>query len=260
LKIDKLLAGILGLALISGLVSPAFADPEMFTDPSGPLTPEQISNIQSAHNIVFDNGGEPAVAGFGYAILPNPIFQITLAEDFVIDSDTFVTDFHFVSSNEPTIIQYAIYSDKEGFPDTELVFGTSQDLGTNFIAGATYEVWFDLEDPFFAKAGEKHWFSIHSPVQESLFWRSCTGGFGEEPKISETIPIVAWDDNNADCLRFLLSGHLAPDEPVGGEFLPIDSTALVLAGLQTSAIWMLPVLAGIAGSAFGILYIKSRRN
>jgi len=47
---------------------------------------------------------------------------------------------------------------------------------------------------------------------------------------------------------------------VGGEFLPIDSTALVLAGLQTSAIWMLPVLAGVAGSAFGILYIKNRRN
>jgi len=47
---------------------------------------------------------------------------------------------------------------------------------------------------------------------------------------------------------------------VGGDFLPIDSTVLVLAGLQTSAIWMLPVLAGVAGSAFGILYIKSRRN
>jgi len=52
-----------------------------------------------------------------------------------------------------------------------------------------------------------------------------------------------------------------PEPPVvGGELLPIDSTALVLAGLQTSAIWMLPVLAGVAGSAFGILYIKSRRN
>ena len=51
-----------------------------------------------------------------------------------------------------------------------------------------------------------------------------------------------------------------PQCVVGGEFLPIDSTALVLAGLQTSAIWMLPVLAGVAGSAFGVLYIKSRRN
>ncbi len=51
-----------------------------------------------------------------------------------------------------------------------------------------------------------------------------------------------------------------PEPVVGGEFSPIDSTALVLAGLQTSAIWMIPVLAGVAGSAFGILYIKSRRN
>jgi len=45
---------------------------------------------------------------------------------------------------------------------------------------------------------------------------------------------------------------------VGGEFLPIDSTALVLAGLQSSAIWMLPVLAGAAG--VGAYYIKTRMN
>ena len=47
-------------------------------------------------------------------------------------------------------------------------------------------------------------------------------------------------------------------EPVGGEFLPIDSTALLLAGLQTSAIWMLPVLAGAVG--IGAFYIKTRMN
>jgi len=45
---------------------------------------------------------------------------------------------------------------------------------------------------------------------------------------------------------------------VGGELLPIDSTALLLAGLQTSAIWMLPVLAGAAG--VGAYYIKTRMN
>jgi len=47
---------------------------------------------------------------------------------------------------------------------------------------------------------------------------------------------------------------------VGGELIPIDTTALMLAGIQSSAIWILPVLAGVAGSAFGILYIKSKRN
>ena len=45
---------------------------------------------------------------------------------------------------------------------------------------------------------------------------------------------------------------------VGGELLPIDSTALMLAGLQTSAIWMLPVLAGAAG--VGIAAFKLRRK
>jgi len=45
---------------------------------------------------------------------------------------------------------------------------------------------------------------------------------------------------------------------IGGELLPIDSTALMLAGLQSSAIWMLPVLAGVAG--VGAFYIKTRMN
>ena len=45
---------------------------------------------------------------------------------------------------------------------------------------------------------------------------------------------------------------------VGGEFLPIDTTALMLAGLQSSAIWMLPVLAGAAGA--GIAAFKLRRK
>ena len=45
---------------------------------------------------------------------------------------------------------------------------------------------------------------------------------------------------------------------IGGELLPIDSTALVLAGLQSSAIWMLPVLAGAAGA--GIAAFKFRRK
>jgi len=45
---------------------------------------------------------------------------------------------------------------------------------------------------------------------------------------------------------------------VGGESLSIDSTALVLAGLQSSAIWMLPVLAGAAGAGFAAFKIRKR--
>jgi len=47
---------------------------------------------------------------------------------------------------------------------------------------------------------------------------------------------------------------------VGGELLPIDSTALILAGAQTNAVWMISALAVIGSVAFGALYLTTRRN
>jgi len=45
---------------------------------------------------------------------------------------------------------------------------------------------------------------------------------------------------------------------VGGELLPIDTTALMLAGIQSSAIWMLPVLAGAAGAGFAAFKLRRK--
>jgi len=45
---------------------------------------------------------------------------------------------------------------------------------------------------------------------------------------------------------------------VGGHSMVIDSNALLLAGLQSTAMWMLPVVAGAAGA--GAYYIKTRMN
>lgn len=45
---------------------------------------------------------------------------------------------------------------------------------------------------------------------------------------------------------------------VGGEIIPIDNTALLLAGIQSSAIWMLPALAGIVGA--GAFFVRTRMN
>ena len=47
---------------------------------------------------------------------------------------------------------------------------------------------------------------------------------------------------------------------VGGEFLPIDSTALILAGAQTNAVWLMSALAVIGSVAFSALYITSKKN
>jgi len=102
---------------------------------------------------------------------------------------------------------------------------------------------------------------------EMIFFASSDGGNGS-PTVSllENGKLLSLEDileTNQGSFVFIagdVQSLIMIEEVVGGELLPIDSTALALAGLQTSAIWMLPVLAGVAGSAFGVLYIKSRRN
>ena len=46
--------------------------------------------------------------------------------------------------------------------------------------------------------------------------------------------------------------------PVGGEILPINTSALLLAGLTTNALWILPALAVAAGA--GIVVLKFQLN
>ena len=91
------------------------------------------------------------------------------------------------------------------------------------------------------------------------FGQGCVVISGDSNMLEDTA-IMDEDNRQLGLNMLLFLNQCNVEQVVGGEFLPIDSTALVLAGLQTSAIWMLPVLAGIAGSAFGVLYIKSRRN
>jgi len=47
---------------------------------------------------------------------------------------------------------------------------------------------------------------------------------------------------------------------VGGELLPIDTTALMLAGLQSSAIWMIPTLAGLAAAGFYLIKFRTNKE
>lgn len=48
--------------------------------------------------------------------------------------------------------------------------------------------------------------------------------------------------------------------PVAGELLPIDSAALVISGLATSVIWMVPTVAGIAGVGVCLVKLRANRN
>ncbi len=63
-----------------------------------------------------------------------------------------------------------------------------------------------------------------------------------------------FDSNN------VLDGTFTITKPsfVGGELMPLNTMALFVSGLTSSAIWMIPTLAGLAGA--GLYLVKFRTN
>ena len=45
---------------------------------------------------------------------------------------------------------------------------------------------------------------------------------------------------------------------VAGEIIPIDNSALFLAGIQSMTVWMIPTVLGLAGA--GVYLVKFRAN
>jgi len=99
-----------------------------------------------------------------------------------------------------------------------------------------------------------------------------TGGNAIQSGTNVQVPVLAGDEFGFDITNFV--GALGPgvltmienfsgpecegDPAVAGELLSIDSSALVIGGLASSAVWMIPAVAGIAGA--GIYLVKSRTN
>jgi len=98
----------------------------------------------------------------------------------------------------------------------------------------------------------------YDPDTGVLFGIHNTGGSGTG-RILVTIDVSDFSlstsvstEDGMDAIAFF------PETVIGGELLPINTTTLMLTGLQSSVIWMLPVLAGVAG--VGAFYIKTRMN
>lgn len=50
----------------------------------------------------------------------------------------------------------------------------------------------------------------------------------------------------------------ATQEPIGGEILAINTAALLIAGLSTSAIWMIPAAGAVAGTAVTLYKLRQK--
>ncbi len=71
----------------------------------------------------------------------------------------------------------------------------------------------------------------------------------------KTISVFNEATNGIDGIRVITEPF--DNVPVGGTFIPIDQSALLLAGVQSVSMWMIPVI--LAGIGIGVFVIK-RRN
>ena len=171
---------------------------------------------------------------------------------------------------------------------TVFPFGTTQsrDLATtdahlsgNFFCGTFYEItmfcdgtvnfdWdyesFDIDGPAFDPMG----FIVHNDITQLTIGVPFDTTFAIQSG-SESVPVEKgdrfgfWIEATDDALGSavtVFSEFSGPECLVGGEFLPMDNTALLLAGAQTNAVWIISALAVIGSVAFGALYLTTKRN
>ena len=132
------------------------------------------------------------------------------------------------------------------------------------VGGAPFDCHIDFQDSDGVGSTFSSTLTGFGSVNGNLDFASCPVGTPGVFNGAWTHAEVGATITSTDCNGNTLTWNLISETeivlvvPVGGEFLSIDSTSLVLAGLQSSAIWMLPALAGIAG--VGAYYIRTRMS
>ncbi len=267
MNIHRLLAGILAIVLVMGISTPAYA-----AEPRSIGTGEQIvdpsvffpSTVPNPEDIVFENG-EPDLNNGWF------VDSQFVAEDFELEEDAAIADFHFIvidtffedEFDEP--IEYFILEDDEGEPTNNVISsGDATNVEVEQIEdgpfGTSFLVWFDFEEPIPLSKDVRYWVGVH--VTDSFDGRyglaMSTDDFGDASWLcSLAIPPCDLFPGFEFGSWFQIT---AKDVIVGGELLPIDSTALLVAGAQTNAVWIMSALAVIGSIAFGALYLTSKKN
>ena len=280
MKVNRLLAGTLALVLIAGLGTPAFAmttetgmdispgnavptvipikqdcdivnifdDRTAFDAAVGSTTLEDFTNtFHFPISTGILNSDTNLVVVFGPPILPGDIqpgvtysMPIGTGNFFNIDAGGgFVGGFLDGLKNpefDPVTITFDNPVGAFGF-DMNQLMGGSFDITIQFTSGPDFVGNFPV---------------TQSPSLEFV-------GFQSEQIDIETVIIQGDGTTGFDFVfdNFAFGGK-GCEIVVGGELLPIDSTALMLAGLQSSAIWMLPVLAGAAGLGFAAFKLRRK--
>jgi len=157
--------------------------------------------------------------------------------------------------------------------DTQLFLLDSTGRGVysndDFPGGAPFQSLLPPGDPNSPTAVGIHFIAINSFDNEA----QNAGGLIFNNAVFEDVngptgpgganPITSWDGNDFSATgsyTIVFTGSAATSScapAVGGTLVPIDTTALLLAGVQSISMWMIPVV--VAGIAIGVFVIKRRK-
>ncbi len=260
MKINSLLVGTLALVLIAGLGTPAFAQlqtPQIAStgEPNRPQTDED--------NVIF-NGGTASFAAT--CPLQNGLLCI---DDFQLNEDAVLADVHLDVFQVDSIVQpipgftaefsYVIIADNGGIPGALPGALIQEGEGINehkeTIDDFNFRYWFDLDNPILLQAGTTYWIGVFvtNAGGNIIDWWTTDTVFGNPGAFTGNQGASWTTFIGEENMNLVLTGV---DDVVGGEFSPIDSTALILAGAQSFS-WMIPVL--LSGIGIG-LFVVTRKN
>jgi len=213
----------------------------------------------AAMSIIIDDGPPSGNVGCSNGI-------VTCADNFTLGASSTITDIHFwiteIAGPFDNNVNWAIYQDVGGVLQTPAIAsGVGINVMTNtFDVGGSdfcdlaaglvcFEVWMDLDNPVDLPTGT-YWMAIENP---NGLWQMLAdftddgvnfcGGLG----CQDFVFIFGAE------FPFIVTGH-----PVAGELLPLDSSALLIGGLTSMSIWMVPAIAGLAG--VGVYLVKFRKH
>ncbi|MGI0056369.1 MAG: hypothetical protein ACREAK_03215 [Nitrosarchaeum sp.] len=181
-------------------------------------------------------GGGPIIDNFvGQDVMEYSVWGSTDGDDFVLLSD--VTGFN-LNGDGPGLPTYTF----AGTEPTIVYRGGSTEIG---IANAyTRDYTFGSSYQYYGVRASSVSISIPQPASATI---------DADPEIDAVVGFNACPPGTVgdypDCVPI--------DHVVGGTFIPIDSTSLLLAGAQTSASWLIPVVLSISGIG---VFIVSRRS
>ncbi len=248
-NIQKLLAGVLALVLVAGMTSPAFAQVACFT---GPTTLDVLlnGNCIVAGDKIFDNWELTSQGGKPYDL--SNVQVIPVNDDPNNPGLRYVTNNLSVSGSE--------------FTGWQMEYDVSTLSGDPLIKDYSLEMTKFSPDSFdrFPLIGEDTVppgpslivVRPSQPEAEAFFNPTNT------LRVQLTVSLDALFSSNSleefVALYSQVPQEPEPDTPVAGELLPLDNSALMIAGLTSMSVWMIPTVLGLAG--VGVYLVKFRKQ